>query len=422
MPSHSTSRVKKPAPPRKKACQSCTAAKVRCGLQKPACSRCRARGKQCQYPTGNVGLHANDPVSHKTISFHQSGDDGLFLGNLSVSSVETLLDSEPVDASTPQAIPSQRGTRSGSAHPRVEANLDFENIDLAPMVDAEEIRDRWLRPYLFTSMGQVPKLFHPFTVQYLTCVLRSYPGYLLDLSHAPPFIHPRQLASKRPPQALANCFNLARMWMNRVPGSERMIISTVQQEMARLVTAQNTVGDFDHLCSLQAYLIYLIISYFFPIDANNSLVNDSAMVTLQEQAFHAAKAGVSCTTEVSRTRPNWESWIVASAKRRTLFTMYLFSSVYNAQKGLPNFVADELSSLAVPEGKALWEAPDRGSWEREYNRHLSRWEDGILKISELWRSSQTGSEERRKRIERWLQSADEFGMMLFAVCAHIHGC
>lgn len=113
---------------------------------------------------------------------------------------------------------------------------------------------------------------------------------------------------------------------------------------------------------------------------------------------------------------------MASAKRRTIFAMYLFSSVYNAEKGLPNFVGSELKGTFVPESKALWEAKSRSSWEMEYNRHLSRWEDGMHEISELWRSPDTGSEERRKRIERWVQSADEFGMVLFAVCAHIHGC
>lgn len=32
------------------------------------------------------------------------------------------------------------------------------------------------------------------------------------------------------------------------------------------------------------------------------------------------------------------------------------------------------------------------------------------------------TEKRRERIERWVRSADEFGMMLFAVTAHLHGC
>lgn len=162
-------------------------------------------------------------------------------------------------------------------------------------------------------------------------------------------------------------------------------------------------------------------AYFSPIE-NASLVDDMSIITLQELAFRAAKAGFTCKAELSRTRPSWESWIIASAKRRTLFAMYLFTNMYNSVKGLPNFLADELRGMLVPESKALWEAHDRTSWTREYNRHLSRWEDGMLQISELWKSEETGSEARRKRITKWVQSTDEFGMLLFTVCAHLHGC
>jgi len=185
--------------------------------------------------------------------------------------------------------------------------------------------------------------------------------------------------------------------------------------------SQDAISDFDTLCCFQVYLIYLITAYFSPID-NFPLVDDMKMITLQNLAFRAAKTGFTCKAELSRTRPPWESWIIASSKRRTLFTMYLFTNVYNSDHGLPNFLSDELRDMFVPESKALWEASDRGSWTREYNRHLSKWEDGMLLISELWGSSETGSEAKRKRIGRWVQSTDEFGMMLFAVCAHIHGC
>ena len=81
--------------------------------------------------------------------------------------------------------------------------------------------------------------------------------------------------------------------------------------------------------------------------------------------------------------------------------------------------------MFVPEGKRLWGARDRDTWEREYDRHSALWRDepeGMLVISELWKSEQTGTPGRRRRIEKWVQEVDEFGMMLFAVTSHIHGC
>lgn len=175
------------------------------------------------------------------------------------------------------------------------------------------------------------------------------------------------------------------------------------------------------LCSFQAYLVYTILMYFSPL-GNVSAVTDKIMMTLMELAFRTAQNGLLCTAETTHTRPNWESWIVVSAKRRAIYTMYLLTSVYNSDRGLPNFVADEMKGVYVPESKVLWEVTDREVWEKEYDRHLLEWEDGMLEISELWRSTETGSTERRERIGRWVRGVDEFGMMLFAVCAHIHGC
>ena len=102
--------------------------------------------------------------------------------------------------------------------------------------------------------------------------------------------------------------------------------------------------------------------------------------------------------------------------------MYLFDNVFNALAQVPTYIAEELANLPVPASKALWEATEREVWEREYDRHLAAWEGGELRISELWFAPEKDSPERRDRVDRWVESVDEFGMMLFAVCAHIHGC
>ena len=151
------------------------------------------------------------------------------------------------------------------------------------------------------------------------------------------------------------------------------------------------------------------------------MFNDATMVTLHELAFRTAQAGLVSQAELARSRPTWESWIIVSAKRRAIFAFYLFSSVYNADNYVPNFLAEELREVYVPDAKRLWGARGRDEWEREYSQYLSEWEDGLMMISELWLSPDTGSTGRRERIDRWVQSADEFGMMLFAVCVHLHG-
>lgn len=177
----------------------------------------------------------------------------------------------------------------------------------------------------------------------------------------------------------------------------------------------------DLLAAFQAYLIYALMAYFSPAE-DISLVDHSTMVHLQEFAYQLSATGLVSSAELSHTRPKWESWIVASAKRRALLTAYIFNNVFNTLNDIPVYLAKELTELPVPSSKLLWEARDRAAWEREYDRHLSLWEDGELRICELWRSPETGSPARRERIDRLLRSVDEFGMMLFATCAHLHGC
>lgn len=161
---------------------------------------------------------------------------------------------------------------------------------------------------------------------------------------------------------------------------------------------------------------------YFSSFSGASPVTDKTMMSLMEMAFRTARNGLFSASELARSRPSWESWILVAAKRRTIFTMYLFCSVYNADRRLPNFLAHEMRGVYAPGNKALWEAANRETWVKRYDRYLLDWEDGMLEISELWRSAETESAERRERIERWVQGADEFGMMIFGVCAHIHGC
>ncbi|KAJ5452491.1 hypothetical protein N7445_000674 [Penicillium cf. griseofulvum] len=397
---------------RKKACRKCVQAKSACDLTKPKCKRCRDRGTSCEYPALIESKSGNTENQYTTVD---------------VSGLSTTSDSISLDSSWPRSLVNSAADVStiadnGPARPDSDVALDFQQIHLAPMTDAEEIRDRWLRPYILGSTGQEPKQLNAHTIQYLTCVLKSYLRNLLNLT-APPFLHSMQLGTY--PPVLAYCFTLVRTWLTRIPGCEHMILGTIREEMGRIESQDAVRSDFDSLCSFQAYLIYSMTMYFFPgagtLEEHQSF-DTQTHIRMQEIAFQSAKVGLTCRAEESQTRPNWESWIVASAKRRTLFTMYIFTNVYNTQLGLPNFVAEELRGTMAPESKILWEASNRAVWEREYNRHLSRWEDGMLKISELWKSAETGTDARRERIERWLQSADEFGMMFFAVCAHIHGC
>jgi hypothetical protein len=114
------------------------------------------------------------------------------------------------------------------------SNLNFSDLDLIPIADSTHIRNRWLEAFL-PSENQVQKTFLPYTVQFISCVLASYPKYMLRDGCVPPIIHQSQVNTKELPLALANCYSLVRMWETRAVGSEEIVTSTVQREMERLI-------------------------------------------------------------------------------------------------------------------------------------------------------------------------------------------
>lgn len=145
------------------------------------------------------------------------------------------------------------------------------------------------------------------------------------------------------------------------------------------------------------------------------------MMKLQEFAGDVAGKGTLCYAETEGTRPDWESWIIASAKRRTLFATSLFDNLINFHMGSPSFIAVELASLPAPASKNLWNAQTRQAWNQMYNQQLTHWPDGELLISDFWPQSESNSEILHRKIDHWLSSVDEFGMMLYAVTTHVYG-
>lgn len=214
---------------RRKACRKCVESKAACDLGKPKCKRCKDRGTSCEYPAHvRSQSGANAEKQYATVN----------ASPLSTVSGAISLDSTPAQVLTRNTgnashTPSHSTIAdSGLVHPDSTDVLVFQEIDLVPMVDAEEIRDRWLRPYISSSTGQEPKQLNAHTIQYLTCVLKSYIRNLV-YSIAPPFIHSLQQAATCPP-VLAYCFTLVRTWLTRIPGCEHLLLRTIGDEMRNI--------------------------------------------------------------------------------------------------------------------------------------------------------------------------------------------
>lgn len=215
---------------RKKSCLQCASSKVRCSLERPSCARCVASNRQCKYSTPTGGT--SSPVaSRHSVPPVQSVPTPRSLRPFGDSTDETLVGRTAGSHPAPLPLP----TQSRATADRPDISLDFSNLDLVPLPDADQIRDRWLRPFLVDG-EQVPKAFHPYTLSYISCVLQTYPKMMVGKTGVPPIIHPMQMSNGNSSVALANCYSLVRLWHHSAPGSEHVVAETIEREMARLAS------------------------------------------------------------------------------------------------------------------------------------------------------------------------------------------
>ncbi|EGO59981.1 hypothetical protein NEUTE1DRAFT_121670 [Neurospora tetrasperma FGSC 2508] len=341
----------------------------------------------------------------------------------------------------PTMLERQSEMRSQAAHA-----LDFSHVDLVCPINANDIQNRWLKPYIVAVRGQTAKTLSPSITAFTYRILKSYAAIAVRGGHdsIPPFLHPVHVLHTLPnTPALSTCLSLIRSCEKPLPGSEGVLAEVLQREMNKLYEqyGTQTCDDDDDddsaalLAAFQAYLVYTLVLYYrlhVGRDAADYpfLRLQQAMMHLQEIACACSARGLVCSTEqdgAQGARPRWETWIVAETKRRTLYTMYLLDNMLTAKEGLPTFLGTELRGLPAPASKALWQASARDEWEKAYNLHLAEWypEGGGLCIDELWAvpadMDEAGLVERRRRVDQWLEGVDEFGTMMYAVTSCTHG-
>ena len=428
---------------RQKACQHCSAAKARCDRKSGSCGRCGLRGLSCTYPQTSL---SGTPTTENSLSISVlDSSPSTSCSTPSINRTSRRLfqseEREPQLPPWPRENNSQLDASSASfteVNPHKEARvslgvsdsappssgeLDFSGLELATPITPEDIRNRWLNAYV-PIPGQKTKEYPANVTTFIYRVLKSYTATTMYGRGVHPFIHSSQLASSRVTFPLSTCLNLVRICEKPLPGSETVVADMVQKEMVNLYDQRGTYDGFALLGVFQAYLIYSMVLFFRFGETSNPLLRQ-AVVNLQELACSTSQQGVMCAAEQRHTRPGWEAWIVAEAKRRTLFVMYLFDSLLSTHEGLPTFLGAELSGLPAPSNKTLWRAQTRSEWEIAYNVHLGSWPQGSLHIDELWPIPENLGNaepiERHNRVDRWLVDVDEFGTMLYAVTCCTHG-
>ncbi|PWY91610.1 hypothetical protein BO94DRAFT_462423 [Aspergillus sclerotioniger CBS 115572] len=376
---------------RQKACTQCSNAKVKCDRRtgNGRCMRCAQRGLPCSY------LNADAPDKSPSRSH--------------------------TDRIEPR--PSNDAITTNTSSPGCQDRIDFSNLDLLCPINADDIRNRWIQAYTPVP-GQTIKQYPTSVSAFIYQILKSYAAVGVHGRDTLPFIHPKQLITQPAGSPLTTCLSLVRMCSNALPGSADAAANILHREMYNLYELRERYNDEALFAAFQAYLIYAMVLFF----RLNQACNDhfrTIMTNLQDLACASSRGGLICAADQRRARPRWEEWIVAEAKRRTLYVMYLFDSILSTQEGLPTFIGTELSGLPAPANRLLWQAGTRYDWEREYNIHMAEWMEGSLTIDELWPTpddiSETGLGRLRDRVDRWLENLDEYGTMLYAIMRCTHG-
>ncbi|CAI6091983.1 unnamed protein product [Clonostachys chloroleuca] len=313
--------------------------------------------------------------------------------------------------------------RQHSVLPAAEGFLNFSDVELICPIQADDIQNRWLNNYIPVP-GQQAKNYSPNTTGFIYRMLKSYAGISTRGGCPPPFIHPLQVADGQDCHPLSTCLTLVRLFDKPVPGGESVAAEVLKREMARIFELHTTYTGSGVLQAFQAYLVYTMV-IFFSLGQESKPFCREAVMNLQVLACSAAKIGLVCKEEQQHSRPPWEAWILAEAKRRTLYTMYLFDSMLASQDGAPTFLGIELRGLLAPGGKSLWRAETRREWVTAYNFFLVRWGEGGLKINELWPIPAEFNDldivVRQQRVEQWLEDIDEFGITIYAITSATHG-
>ena len=174
--------------------------------------------------------------------------------------------------------------------------------------------------------------------------------------------------------------------------------------------------EFELLAAVQSLVIYATMLYYSAPETNGKPSIDSATILrVQQVVYRLATTGILMSeAEKNGARPAWKDWIMLSAKRRTVLTMYAFDGVYTTMNDKPAFPAYELRFMPVPGIKSLWQARDETQWENLYDSWLRECTGGCFLRRELMAMPEPRSQ-REARLQYWLENVDEFGMMLMTV-------
>lgn len=245
-----------PAKSRKRSCNACARAKIRCDSKLPNCSGCASRKCECMYDDAAL-------LNMQTTTTPESNN----LLFDSPNSAETDLLSLPSSV-LPLAPFLQTGTEDNGSSNISEVNFDFNMLGMAPADNDFALSDFDPAPSFYSLESQYMdftplsplqwkpakairfrKLQSPqaeMAATLLTHIISAIPRKMVRTDTFPPFIHPKCYARSddgEMSETLMNCMVLAKMFASRTKESHRILWRAIRTEQERLSSQVYSVGS-----------------------------------------------------------------------------------------------------------------------------------------------------------------------------------
>lgn len=145
-------------------------------------------------------------------------------------------------------------------------------------------------------------------------------------------------------------------------------------------------------------------------------VDESIFSSVLQIVYYTAKSGLMLQEETDHAIPSWKAWIHITSKRRAVFALYLLHWSYSVYHKVQSFDCSELGFMPAPCAKFLWEAKSKEQWEVLYKKWLAQW-DGCEYLQYEFCHIKPGVM-LNERAQRWLEDADELGVLFSSICKH----
>jgi len=404
--------------PRRKACSHCAASKARCDLKRPSCSRCQTKSLGCQYahnaslpsppeetpleddhppePARHTGMHSfADPMMMGNIDLNAVSSPGdlfapgwpmLSFDNPGISppssndeSMDCELDcpSTPNILNIPNDMPSLTPSISLDSPPDTDPStphcpsMDLVHAGFGPddPIECQEMMEQWRAQEQNRSTTCIqPRNPADPQSELVARLISTFPAMLKRPAYPPPFIHNSQLVAGKRGESLANALALVHLWTVRTDENRRFVASMLAMEWERLVKAieSDRLEERARLEAVQALVVYSILRYFDRNPVDGVKFSLAHCQTLEHCAMKLGLSGMMVRAEVDGQVPDWNQWVLAETKRRTMSALFTFDRLFHIQAGLRPFDCDGLGKMPLPCVRSVWEAPTKAAWEERY--------------------------------------------------------